>query len=338
MHSVPGLFTDFLKALDVPFTGAYSARRFADMPFQRLFGLMCLLKEYGVDSEAYRITDPEKVKSLPCPFLADTPGGFIVVTDMDAETGRVRYVSDGVAEEMDIAGFLKARNDIVLLAYPRSGAGEPDYVVHARMEFLGRAKKWMLVAASVAIVVYAIVVNHLYTHVSLLGALVLDVLGLYFSFLLVQKSLNIRNTHADRVCGVLQKGGCDDVLKRSAAKFFGLFGWSEVGMAYFSVSLLALLMFPEATGALALCNLCCLPFTAWSIWYQKFRAKAWCTLCVSVQGLLWLLFICYLSGGWIKVGWTPGVDFVVLGICYVAALLGINALTSFMKSPETNNE
>ena len=52
--------------------------------------------------------------------------------------------------------------------------------------------------------------------------------------------------------------GCDSVLETKASKFFGIFGWSEVGFSYFSVSLLTLLIFPQWICYLALLQ-CLLP-------------------------------------------------------------------------------
>lgn len=90
---------------------------------------------------------------------------------------------------------------------------------------------------------------------------------------------------------------------------------------------MTLLIFPEYTGYLALCNLICLPFSFWSIWYQKFRAKAWCTLCLSVQAILWLLFFSYISGGWLKDSFPLSINFFVLGASYLAVLLLLNRVS-----------
>ena len=158
--------------------------------------------------------------------------------------------------------------------------------------------------------------------------------GLYMSYLLMQKSLNIDSGAADNVCKAIEAGGCDSVLATKASKFFGIFGWSEVGFSYFSVSLLALLIFPEYIGYLALCNVCCLPFSFWSVWYQKYRAKAWCTLCLSVQGTLWLLFFCYLGGGWLREALPLTINFFVLGATYLAVLLLINRLSPLIDKTE----
>lgn len=144
--------------------------------------------------------------------------------------------------------------------------------------------------------------------------------------MLLQKTLKIKNRAADRVCGVLQEGGCDHVLELKASKFFGLFSWSEVGFTYFSVSMLGLLLNPGLLPDLAAINVCCLPFTVWSIWYQKFRAHHWCTLCVCVQATLWLLFLYYLGGGWLAESWPLNGNFFALGVTYIVVLLALNRI------------
>ena len=175
-------------------------------------------------------------------------------------------------------------------------------------------------------------------HWSTICIAAVDIAGLYFTYLLVQKSLNIHNPAADRVCGVLQAGGCDSILELKASKFFGIFGWSEVGFAYFSVSLLTLLLFPNLLPELALCNLCCLPFTFWSIWYQRFRAHKWCTLCVCVQGSLWLLFFSYCFGGWLRLAFPISLDFVILGVAYLGVMLGLNAIMPLIEKSQPEKQ
>lgn len=121
-------------------------------------------------------------------------------------------------------------------------------------------------------------------------------------------------------------------LEQKASKFFGLFGWSEVGIAYFSVTTLIMLIFPQQIHYLALINGCCLPFTFWSIWYQKFRIKTWCTLCVTTQCLLWLQFFCYLLGGWWHDIFPLQPSLFAMGAAYLATLLGINRVMTFIGS------
>ena len=319
------IFSDFLQELGVKHTVDYSNKQFAAMPFKSLFGFSKLLGQYGIDSEAFQLSDRSEISKLSTPFIAKTAGGLVIVTSI--ADGTIRYLTQGVPESMPLDEFTKAWCGVVFVAYPDPQKSiEPDYKAHALQEFLVKAKKWVLVAGAALLFLYAFITNGLYQHWSTIGVAIIDIFGLWMTYMLVQKSANIHNSAADAVCGVLQSGGCDDVLATKASKFFGLFGWSEVGFAYFSVSLLTLLLFPEWICYLAACNVCCLPFTFWSIWYQKFRAKAWCTMCVSVQGSLWLLFFCYLGGGWLKDVFPLRIEFFVLGLTYVVVLLGLNQL------------
>lgn len=318
------ILSDFLSLLGVPHTADYTNRRFDSMPFQSLFGLKKLLQEYHVDSEGLFFTDKSEVTALPTPFLAHTPKGFVIVTHVTSDT--VDYMTQGQRQQIPLDRFLQAFDGNAFLAFPSPDSVEPDYAAHTRVIFIKKAKNVLLIALAVALFAYLFISNGIYRHVSTVLLTVFDMLGLYFTYLLVQKSARIHNPAADRVCKVLQEGGCDSVLKTKASTFFGIFSWSEVGFTYFSVSLLTLLIFPQWINYLAACNILCLPFTVWSISYQKFVAKAWCTLCVSVQCLLWILFFCYLGGGWIRDIFPLRLEFFVLGATYVFVLLALNKI------------
>lgn len=326
------LLDDYLTALGVPHTVSYSEERIKNLPFKTLFGLSKLLEEYGIKSEGYSLEDKSELNKITPPFLANTSEGEVIVTSISSDS--ISYISLGESVTAPLSEFEKAWDGRVLLSYPDDNACEPGYTVHKRVDFFMGAKKWVLIFCAVALFAYLFIGNGLYRYVSTYFIAAIDIAGLYFTFLLVQKSLKIHNPAADRVCGVLQAGGCDDILETKASKFFGLFGWSEVGFAYFSVSLITMLLLPNMLPWLALCNLCCLPFSFWSIWYQRFKAHKWCTLCVSVQASLWLLFFSYLFGGWLKMIWPLSWNFVALGVAYVGVMLAINAVMPLIEKKQ----
>ncbi|MBD5195607.1 MAG: hypothetical protein HDS87_07815 [Bacteroidales bacterium] len=327
------LISDYLNELGVPFTIGYSEKRFNEMPFQTLFGFSKLLSEYNITSEAYEFKDKSSLKTLTPPFIAVLPAGEVVVTQIGND--KVSYLSEGEKEEVDINKFTEAWTGKVMLSFPTEESIEPGYKLHARIEWFMSAKKWILAACALFLFFYFFITRRLYENLSTIFISAIDIAGLYITYLLVQKSVKIKNPAADRVCGVLQAGGCDSILEMKASKFFGIFGWSEVGFAYFSVSLITLLLFPDMIKWLALCNVCCLPFTVWSIWYQRFKAHKWCTLCVCVQCSLWLLFFCYAFGGWLTGLWPLKIELFVLGAAYLGVMLGLNALMPLI---EKNNE
>lgn len=320
-HSI---FTEFLQRLGVPCTAAYSDAAFAAMPFRSLFGLSKLLRKYGVENEAYALTDKSAAASVPTPFLAQYGCSFVVVDGVGPDGW---HISDGArCRTVDNDTFMDRFGGAVLLAYPCEGSCEPRVCLHRFVDLATAAKRWVLAACVVFLVVYLVVSKEIYHSWSLLAVIAVDMVGFYASYLLTLKSTGIRSDAGDAICGVIERAGCHTVLGTSASRFFGIFGWSEVGLAYFGVSLGALLVFPEHAGAVALCNAIACPFSFWSVWYQKYRAKAWCTLCLTVQSCLWATLICGIAGGWFRHALPAGWPFVVLAVCYVAALLAVEAV------------
>lgn len=318
------LVSDLLTELKVPFTKDYTKQRFETMPFKTLFGVAQLLKEYGVESEGYRLQDKSDITSINTPFLAQTKGGLIIIYKIDKN--KIYYLTQGVSEEMPINDFYSVFVGNILVVRRGEYAKEPDYASHKRTVIIQDIKKILIVVLALLLIAYLLVSNGLWKLWSVWGLLVVDIGGLWLTYMLVQKSLSIKNKVADKVCGVLQEGGCDTILKTGASSFFGIFSWSEVGFTYFGVSLLAMLIAPVTIHWLALINICCLPFTLWSIWYQKFRAKHWCTLCVCVQLSLWLQFICYFFGKWEIPVFPLRLGFYVLAATFVLVVLVINRI------------
>lgn len=322
------ILSDLLQQLGVKHTPGYCRERLDTMPFKSLFGLKKLLAEFGIDSQGLKLTDKTELTKLTTPFIAKMHDGLVIVTD-NSVPDKISYLTQGAPETIASADFLKAWTGVVFLCFPKPDAEEPDYAAHRTLIIGNKAKRIVLYAGVLILFLWLGFTNRVFFHWSTCLLTLIDLAGLWLTWMLVQKSLKISNSAADNVCRVLQEGGCDDVLKTNAAKFFGLFGWSEVGFTYFLVSLLCMLMFPQWICYLAVCNLLCLPFTLWSIWYQKFRAKAWCTLCVCVQCSLWLLFFCYLGGGWFAGALPLRQQFFVLGLTYVTVLLALNRITPY---------
>lgn len=333
------IFTDFLADLDVPHTRQYSDECFADMTFRSLFGFSKLLESYGIPNEALDLPDKANdIHKLPVPFLARVGDSFVIVREV---ASNFVVIDDGVSDtsrSLPINKFMEKWSGVVLVAYPTHSSAEPCYCKHHLIDTAQRAKRWVLLAAAAFIFVYLFISNGIYAHVSTVFLTLIFGAGLYVTYELVLKSLNIHSDAGDSICGLIDRTGCHTVLSTKASTFFGLFGWSEVGFAYFSVSLGCLLVFPQYLPYLALINACCCPFSIWSVWYQKYRAKAWCTLCLITQGCLWGALICFLAGGWFRGAFPLYIEFFVLCASYVAALLAINAVTPLfdhnIKKPE----
>lgn len=329
------IFSEYLGLLGVPHTRDNSDKAFHEMPFKSLFGFSRLLNSYGVETRGVKVADKGDLRRLPLPFLAQEGSGFVIVTGFtdnhDGGQPIVNYIYYSQKKSLSLDRFNEQWNGVALLAKPGEDAKEPDYARHRFYEIAAMVKRWLLIACVAFLAVCGFIYAGLWRNLSTILLTAVDFAGLGVTWLLILKSLKVSSKSADRICGVLQQHGCDTVLEQKASSFFGLFGWSEVGFAYFSISTLALFLFPGEIRWLALANGCCLPFTVWSIWYQKFRIKTWCTLCVTTQCLLWLQFFCYFFGGMWHDIFPLRLPLFMLGAAYLAALLAINAVMTFIK-------
>jgi protein-disulfide isomerase len=115
-------------------------------------------------------------------------------------------------------------------------------------------------------------------------------------------------------------------LESDAAKLGGVIGWSEIGLGYFITNTFIITCLPAYLPYLAIINIISLPYSFWSIWYQKFKAKQWCPLCLIVQLLLWLIFLVNLIFGTISIFGLNMTDVLLVGFLYLIPILFINML------------
>ena len=330
MHT---LFCRYLSSLGIAHTASYSDMRYRTMPFHTLFGLASLLEEYDAACTGLRISDKSRMGSLPLPYLAQYKGEMVIVEryDNDPATGEISRITidrDGKRLSLSRERFESGWSGIALFCEKRTDSREPDLAKHRLAEWISAAKTIALFGCLLFLILAVWIRGPLVGNAGAWCALILNIWGIIVSRWLMLKSHAHKSAAADHVCGMMQAHGCDTVLANKASTLFGIVSWGEVGMAYFSVSAFTLIAFPEALRYLALLNACCLPFTIWSVTYQKVVIKSWCTLCLTVQATLWLLFGSYLlAGAWhdlLPLGWSLW----LLLAAYIAATLGLNRLSS----------
>lgn len=148
--------------------------------------------------------------------------------------------------------------------------------------------------------------------------------------------MHIQSEYADKICSLFKKGDCNDILESEAAKLGGGIGWSEVGLGYFLANMLILFFMPSLLPYLVLINICALPYSFWSVWYQKFKAKQWCTLCLIVQVLLWAIFIVSLIFNFVQWPVWNITDILITGCLYVIPIFVINQLIPGLSERQKN--
>ncbi|TCP25006.1 peptidase C39-like protein [Tenacibaculum skagerrakense] len=121
-----------------------------------------------------------------------------------------------------------------------------------------------------------------------LAHLLLSVFGIIASYSILNQELGESTVIGDAFCsGNSEKKDCDAVLNSKGAEIFKGHKLSDLSIIYFiglTVASLSLSNFYPVY----LISLAALPITLYSIYYQYQVVKSWCTLCLSIVGILWL--------------------------------------------------
>ena len=285
--------------------------------------------------------------NIECPFIAHTGGDFVVVyktpkshkNDLEpipkSFSDSIYYFRNGKKITDTIEQFIKSWTGVILLAETTPNSIEPDYKEHRKKELLNIAQKSILFLAGILIFCLAYINNSLYTNFGESILLSLNLIGVYISYLLVLKQMKIHSNYADKICSLFSKSDCNNVLESEASKLWGVFGWSEIGLGYFSANVLLLLFFPQSVSILALINIVALPYSFWSVWYQKVKARQWCPLCLIVQVLLWSIFIINLIFGHIRLPYFDLIflkDIIFVGSVFASLIFVLNLLVPSLSS------
>ena len=109
--------------------------------------------------------------------------------------------------------------------------------------------------------------------------------------MLLWQSIDKNNPFINNLCQAGGKANCNAILSSNAAQVASWLSWSEVGFFYFVGGFVALLINPNSMFILWGIGAIALFYTFWSIYYQAFVAKQWCTLCLSIQMLFIVEFL-----------------------------------------------
>lgn len=283
--------SSILKLLNIEHTNKYTNKYFNEHPHKyNMLGLSKMLSHYGVNNIGIRVEDKnEDIHDLETPFIAHTGSGFMVVEAISKE--EVTYHWNAKRVKMLMTEFINVWSGATLIVEADENSREPNYIEHRKDKLTSGVKKSILLLTIIGLVTIGFIQNQIYQSIGLSILLLLNLIGIYIGYLLVLKQVKIHSNQADKICSLFAKNDCNDVLESPAAKFMGIISWSELGFSYFLSNTFILLFAPKLLFYFVFLNICALLYSFWSIWYQKFKARTWCPLCLIVQALFWGLFI-----------------------------------------------
>ena len=296
MPSSDNIFIRFLRCLNVKHTRLFAERLYNEHPHKyNMYGLSDMLSQYGIKSEGYRIEHKEAAIDISTPYISFVGSDFAVVESINKDNTRFFWKEKTI--NVPTNDYLRIWSGVVLIAKPSEKSTEPDYKNHKLKEIFTVTLKLAAFVCLGFVFLLAFVSNGIRAISSWEAILLfLNLAGAFIGIILVQKHLHINGRYVDKICSLFKQADCNNVLESDASMLFGLISWSEIGLSYFISNILIILLFPQLLIWMAIVNLCALPYTLWSVWYQGAISKQWCPLCLSTQILLWSLFATALIG------------------------------------------
>ena len=331
------IFSLFINTLKVKHTRDFTNKYFDQHPHKyNLYGLSSMLTDYGIENLGLELTNKTDILLIETPFIAHIGNDFVIVKKKN--NSEIHFIQDGQETKISWENFNKMWTGYILIAEPDNQSIEPNYNENKRKEVFAKVQKTLPILFVVFLIICSIIFSLSYLSISFNLLLLINIFGTFIGYLLVLKQLSIQSNYADKLCSLFKHSDCNNILASEASKFLGFLGWSEVGFGYFLSNIFILSFLPNFINYLAIINVATLPYTFWSVWYQKFKARQWCPLCLLSLFSLWCIYIVNLIFG---VFYLPQFNFLNLlfvGGIYVIVTLGLNILMPIIaKSNNFNN-
>lgn len=336
-YSDQNILTSILSRLNVKYTRRFAEKFYNEHPNKlNMLGLSQMLSYYHIENIGIKVAPDEKKKVLS---ELDTPyitfcGNYFAVIIKKTNQG-VSYLWNGKRIETDIEQFSNIWSGEILIPEADTNSSEPNYSQNRKRSATAIGIN-ILLAISLSLLGWILTPDntaHLLTNIWYIIMLISTLSGIFICSLLIMKQMQIHNTYADKICTLLKNGDCNNILELDAAKWMGTISWSETGIGYFIGNLLILVYLPSLIPFMIVINILSLPYTLWSVWYQKTQAKQWCVLCLMVQAILWIAFLAGSLSGLLS--WT---DFNMVNLLFTFCIYSSSILIAHTIANNVTNK
>lgn len=222
------------------------------------------------------------------PFVAQIPDGNICVLARNKDKD-ILYIQKGKNQTMQIDAFCDKWTGLALIIEKNQHTKEPSYTQHCIKDIFSRIINFTLCSILCIGLFYAFI-NVQIDNIQSFLSLFLSFIALFICYLLTEKQIGEENVITHKFCvSFVQRDGCNAVLSTDAAKIGYTISWSEIGLGFFVSNIILLMLSDLYYPYVIALNYLTLPFSVWSILYQRLVVKQWCPLCITTQFVLWTL-------------------------------------------------
>ena len=329
------LFIQTLEILSIRYTKDFTLRFYEKHPHKNsLFGLSEMLRYYKIENVAAEIQKTqESLSSLDVPFVAYVDHEFVLVRHISTEI--ITYSWRGKNITLSTPVFLERGSGIVLLFESTDESIEPDYKEHRKEYLRQRIVIACFVLLLLSLMGCAFIANG-GMETGLWGLWIVNVIGASFCCILLSREILDSDKYVNKICSLfLKSSDCNGTLDSKASHFLGI-SWSVFGLGYFLSAILSIALLPKYAIYTETLNIIALPYTVWSVWYQKSKVKQWCALCLSVQATVWIAFFISLFEIGLDFNQWNLFDFISIACMYGLVILLIHFIVAlYVKEKQT---
>lgn len=281
----------------------HTIKRLKDNPYYpNIFSISKALTELGLDNLAFRSNIEEISKGMEYPFMVsitENQGGFLLIKEI-TEKSVVIFSGKNTFKEIPKIDFQKSWTGLVLAINSDNKLTQEINFQKNRFNEILKFLKYPITLLTLVVLLSYLVLNKKQFNLQYLGYLITSLCGLFFSSLLIFKTLDRNNSVLNKLCNSKNKKiDCDSILDSKAAYLFGLISWSELGVFYFLLLTFLLVTLTTSSSLLILgtTSFFAIPIMIYSVIYQGFYARKWCKLCLFVQSILLIQVIITLTSG-----------------------------------------
>lgn len=250
--------------------------------YPSLLALSDTLKFFNITNGAFKI-DPSEIELLPNNFVARLKKDQTDFLSFVEKKEDAYFYTNGTEQTHSVSktDFEMLWDDIVLLV-------EQDL-----KETKPKTKNWLLrslLLVSGILFLIMLVLNLPNKLFALFYAF--PIFGLVLSVAALKDLFKTKSKLLDKFCKATAATSCNTVVNSSKWKFLKTIGFSDLGVVFFSVQIVALLMMGLSglySGFFLIQTvllLAAIPVITASLYYQKFIEKKWCPICLSIIGVI----------------------------------------------------
>lgn len=322
----------YLEYLRVPISKKYCERLILSHPdFPSLISISDTFERFGIEHYVSKVKE-EDLRQLSFPYLLHLgKGRSKIILIRDKEDLRQRHED------------LKDWSGVVLQAWPISSTtNRQNNLYHTEEKYLRRSVVICLLSVALLLTLPFMFFPSRGNILDLF-LLLTAFPGCVVGYLLVAKDLGIKYQAVEAFCNASRHTNCDKVLNSESARILGPVKFSDAVITYFVFQLIVVslsVVLPDSRGSclliLSAAGMVSILVVLFSLYYQYFRAKTWCRLCLAVDAILILQ-----AWAWsYTMDWSSidfGNNFLFSGAALLLVFVALGSLVVFLKRQSDDN-